>query len=712
MSLYSAYWYRVSGLKPRLHSHVRLYRHVYRGRNWYVLLDPSSSRQHRFNRAAYALIGLMDGRRTVEEIWNAAVAALGDEAPTQDETIRLLGQLHAADVLQSDMPPDALEIFERQERQKGRWRQRLTNPFALRFPILDPDRFLVRWMPLVTPLAGRAGFLLWLLVVGSAAVLTAFHWPELTRNMADRVLKPENLLLLWLIYPLVKLLHELGHAFATRIWGGEVHEMGIMLLVFAPIPYVDASASAAFPDKRRRMAVAAAGMGVELFIASLALFLWLNIESGRISAIAYNVMLIGGVSTLLFNGNPLLRFDGYYVLADLIEIPNLAQRSIHYLGYLLQRYLFGIAEAVSPVTAPGEQLWLFGYGIASFCYRLVILAALALSVSSSFFFAGILIALWAVSTQILLPVAVHGYRFYHSIAGRRHRTRFIAASLAAGALAAILLFAVPAPLRTRAEGVVSLPEHSRVRAGTDCFISEILVQDGTMVGSGDPLIRCEDPYIEAESRVLEADLAGARARHSAEPMQARVQREILKEEVTSVEAALTRVRERMDELIVHSPNRGRFVLPEAQNLIGRFVKQGELLGYIMGASEPTVIVVVNQADIALLRERTGKVELRLAGRLDVPLTAMIDREVPAASENLPSPVLGTTGGGSIPVDPADPEGLQTLKNTFQFEIKLPIGPEQVRIGERVYARLDHGSEPLALQWYRSLRQLFLRRFHV
>ncbi|MCP4341532.1 MAG: PqqD family peptide modification chaperone, partial [Desulfobulbaceae bacterium] len=511
MSLYSTYWYRVAEIKPRLRSHVRLYRHIYRDCNWYILQDPSSSRQHRFNRIAYTIIGLMDGEKTVQEIWNAAADVLGDEVPTQDEIIRLLGQLHTADVLQSDIHPDTLELFERQDKQRGKWKQRLMNPFALRFPLLDPDRFLVKWMALVKPFVGRAALLLWLLVVGSAFVLAVVNWPELTRNMADRVLKPENLLVLWLVYPVVKLLHELGHAFVTRIWGGEVHEMGIMLLAFTPIPYVEASASAAFPDKRRRMGVAAAGMAVELFVAALALFLWLNVESGQVSAIAYNVMLVGGVSTLLFNGNPLLRFDGYYVLADWIEIPNLAQRSTRYLGYLLQRYLFGLEDAVSPVTAPGERAWFVGYGIAAFFYRLFVLAALTLFVSSKFFFVGILIAIWAIFSQIFLPVVKNSYGFYNSTGGRLKRTRFITASLVTTAVAAILFLVVPIPLRTQVEGVVSLPEHSRVRVGTDCFIAEILAQNDTTVQSGDPLIRCEDPFLEAEVRVLEANLKEAQA---------------------------------------------------------------------------------------------------------------------------------------------------------------------------------------------------------
>jgi putative peptide zinc metalloprotease protein len=449
-----------------------------------------------------------------------------------------------------------------------------------------------------------------------------------------------------------------------------------------------------------------------LFVASLALFLWLNVESGQISAIAYNVMLVGGVSTLLFNGNPLLRFDGYYVLADWAEIPNLSQRSTRYLGYLLQRYLFNIEDAVSPVTAKGERAWFVCYGIAAFFYRLFVLAALTLFVSSKFFVIGILIAIWAITTQILLPVVKHSYGFYNSVGGRRKRTRFITTSIAVTVVAATLFFGVPIPLTTQVEGVVSLPENSRIRVGTDCFIAEVLVQNDSMVKIGEPLIRCEDPFLEAEVQVLEANLQEAQARYNGEPLQERVQREILKEEVGAVEADLARVLERKNELIVKSPNEGLFVLPDAENLQGHFVGQGTLLGYIMGASESNVVVAVSQSDIALVREKTKSVELRLAGNLGKTLTTTITREVPAASDQLPSPVLGTTGGGKIPVNPSDPEGVQTLTKTFQLEIRLPLGKEDIRIGERAYALFDHGYEPIALQWYRSLRKLFLRQFHV
>ena len=357
-SLFSPSWYRVAELKPRLRSHVEIHRHEYRGRLWYVLQDHAGGRSHRLTPAAYRLVGLMDGVRTVEQLWQLTDAQVSDAAPTQDEVIRLLGQLHAADALICDAPPDGQELFRRfQRHQRMRWKQRLWTPLAVRLPLFDPDRFLERGLPLVRPLFTGYGVGIWLAVVATGIILAGVHWTDLTQNIVDRALTPQNLLLLWLVYPVVKALHELGHGFAVKIYGGEVHEIGIMFLVLIPIPYVDASAASGFRGKYRRMTVGAIGIAVELFLGSLALFVWLNAEPGAVHAVAYNIMLISGVSTLLFNGNPLLRFDGYYVLADGLEIPNLGTRSNKFLGYLAQRYLFGTRDAESPANTFGEKVW-------------------------------------------------------------------------------------------------------------------------------------------------------------------------------------------------------------------------------------------------------------------------------------------------------------------------------------------------------------------
>ncbi|NVK42881.1 MAG: PqqD family peptide modification chaperone [Oceanospirillaceae bacterium] len=712
-SLFSPAWYRVADLRPRLRGHVQVHRHSYRDDVWFVLQDHLSGRFHRFSEAANRIIGLMDGQRTVDEIWQLAAEELGDDSPTQEEMIRLLAQLHAADVLQSEVPPDSAEIFKRyQQQERARVKQRIWSPLALRFRLFDPERFLVRTLPLVRPLYGPFGFLLWLSVVATGAVLAAMHWGELTSDLADRVLAPQNLLLIWLLYPLIKAVHELGHAYATKVWGGEVHEIGIMLLVFMPVPYVDASAASAFRRKRRRVIVGAAGIMVELFLAAVALVVWLNAEHGLVRAIAYNTMLIGGISTLFFNGNPLLRFDGYYVLADAVEIPNLAQRSQKYLTYLLQRYLFGMDRAQSPATGRSERKWFIFYGIASVSYRLFIAVAIILFVSGVFFVVGILLALWASTTLLVLPM-VKGLKFLLSdprLGDERPRALLVSIGLLV--LVGGLVFLVPVPYRTLAEGVVWLPERATVRAGADCFVRSLERPADSQVEAGSVLIRCEDPLLRARQEGLEARLRELKALLDSQWRDDRVAARVTREEIRAVEADLLDVRQRMDAMSILSPVRGRLVVPLAQDLPGRFVRQGETLGYVVEPVPMTVRVAVPEDDADLVRSHTDDIQVRLADRVTTSTAAAMVRQIPGGSDRLPSPVLGKSGGGVLDTDPRDPDGVRTFGRIFQYELALPAEVPRSPAGTRVYVRFDHGRIPLGFQWYRRARQVFLGKFGI
>ncbi|OLD43400.1 MAG: hypothetical protein AUI55_02235 [Gemmatimonadetes bacterium 13_1_40CM_2_70_7] len=712
-ALFSPSWYRVSALKPRIRAHAQIHRHAYRGSVWFVMQDHAAGRSHRFSPAAHHFIGLMDGERTVQEIWQATSAQLGDAAPTQEEVIRLLGQLHSADALLCDVPPDSMEVFRRHERhERMEWRRRLWTPLALRFPLIDPDRFLDRTLRWVNPLFGWFGFVLWLVIVGTAVVLAASHWTDLTKDVVDRVLAPHNLLMLWLVYPVVKALHELGHAYATKKWGGEVHEIGIMLLVLTPVPYVDASASWGFRDKGKRMVVGAAGILVELFLGALALFVWLNVESGAVRAVAYNVMLITGVSTVLFNGNPLLRFDGYYVLADAIEIPNLGTRANKYLGYLFQRYVFGMRDAEDPSESPGERAWLVGYGIAAFFYRVFILFVIITFIAGKFFVVGVLLAIWAVATQVFVPVGKSIAFLANSPGLRRQRGRAMATSALLTAAVLGLIFLAPAPSWTRAQGVIWVPEEAQVRAGTEGFVERLLVPIDSNVVRGQPIIETQDPFLPTRVAVLKAQLDELTAQYDALIIENRVQAAMVKEEMTSVAANLARSRERLGELIIRSPANGRFVVPDAADLPGRFIPKGQLVGYVVEPKEITARVVVAQDDIGQVRSRTRGVEVMLAAWGADPMPAKIQREVPGASRQLPTAALGSGGGGPFAVDPRDNQGATALNRIFQLDLVLPAEVQSSYLGARVYVRFNHGFEPVGFQIYRALRQLLLRRFDV
>jgi putative peptide zinc metalloprotease protein len=713
-SLFSTSWYRVAGVRPRLRNHAQIHRHVYRGSVWYVLQNHSTGKFHRFTPVANLIIGLMDGRRTLQEIWDLACVRLGDEVPSQDEVIKLLSDLHKADVLQSDAPPDIHELQQRRSQHvRARWKQYLGNPLSLRFPLLDPDRILRRLMPLFGHLFGWFGAVLWVGTMAWALILIAMHWTELSSDVVDRVFSVENLMLMWFVFPLIKMLHEFGHAMATKEGGGEVHEMGVMLLVLMPVPYVDASAATAFRDKRSRMLVGAAGMLVELFIAAIAVFAWVHLGPGTERAIAYNVILVAGVSTLLFNVNPLLRYDGYYILSDYLEIPNLAQRANEYLGYLVNRYLFGVEGGNNPVSAPGEGGWFLFYAIASFAYRMFMMVSIALLIASKFFVIGVLLALWALASMLVLPLSKKiGYLFSSPrLQGRRARALFATGAIVT-ALAAMLLW-WPAPSSTRAEGVIWAPEQAQVRATVDGFVTRVLVKPDQQVRRGELLIQCEDLELNSRTSVLQAQLAELDARYNAAVLTKRVQAEVFNQQKVHVAEALALAYRRQAELQIRSPADGTFIMQDAQNSPGRYVRRGELLAYVVDRSATTVRVAVPQADGDLVREQTRRVEIRAADRLDKVIQARIQREVPAATDELPSMTLSLQGGGKIGLDPRKPAGdSKALEKLFVLDLALPPGELPDYLGGRIYVRFEHAPEPLGEQWYREIRGVFLKKFNV
>jgi putative peptide zinc metalloprotease protein len=712
--LFSPSWYRVAKLTPKLRAHAQIHRHQYRGETWYVLQDLSSERFHRFSPAAYFIIGLMDGNTPVQTIWDRALAQLGDDAVTQDEVIQLLGQLHAADVMQCDVPPDTAELFRRREKQEqAKTMKRVLSVFAWQIPLFDPDGLLDRLQPLVRPFVGWFGLLLWGAVVGAGALAAGAHWRELSEDVLDRILVPENLLVMWLVFPVLKLAHEFGHAFAVKAREGEVHEMGVMILVLTPVPYVDASSAWAFRSKWQRVLVGAAGMMVELFIASLALFLWLAAEPGVFRGILYNVMLIAGVSTVLFNANPLLRFDGYYMLMDWLEIPNLRTRSTQYWIYLAERYLFARRESEPPIATRGERVWFVGWSAASFVYRILVLIAILVFLGEHSLLLGVVFAALTAFSWFVVPAAKIVNHLLNSPKLRRVRRRALTASalVAFGSIAAVLL--VPIPLRTTAQGVVWLPDEGFVRVGADGFVDRVVSKQGAWVKPGEVLIEMSDIELVTELKVLEARVRELEAKHREQLVNDRVRAEILDEERRFAAQSLERARERAGELVIKAKAEGEFVYPRAPDAPGRFLKKGELLAHVVNADAIIVRAVVSQQDIDLVRNATRGVEVRLAEQVAHTIRAAVKRVVPSATDQLPTAALGTQGGGAVAVDPTDKEGRKAVQRYFQVDVELPQAERgALRVGGRAYVRFDHGWQPLGLQWYRRARQLFLARFNV
>lgn len=706
-------WFSVAHLRPRLKDHVRVSRHRYRGKRWYVIDDGAAGRVHRFAEGAYLLIGRLDGRRTVAELWDRLVAEMGEDAPSQDDVIHALGQLHRADLIATETLPDTAELMKRGKVQRRQlWVQNLKSPMSIRIPLLDPDRFLERAMPLLRPLFSWAGLLLWLAVVAPAAILAGSHWSELTDGLIDRVLATYNLLVIGLCYPLVKTVHELGHGFAAKANGREVREMGVMMLLFFPVPYVDASAASALQSKWQRAFVGAAGMIAEVFVAALATYAWVALEPGLARAFAFNVMLIAGVSTVLVNGNPLLRFDGYFILSDLIEIPNLGKKANSYWAHLIDTRIFRTHGAPPFDATAGEVLWLALYAPLAFVARMVMLLGIALVLAERFFFVGVLLALWTLWTGLGLPAWRMLHHVFSGPALHGNRKRAVRITVGTMAALAVALFAIPMPHHAYTEGVVWLPEAAHVRAGSDGWVASVPATEGTLVRPGQPLVETRRPELEAEVAQLGWQAREKQAQADIELNGNRVKREISQSGLAEIEKKLAIKRQQLGELQIRAAAAGRFILyaAPADDLPGRFVQKGDLIGYITPGYAEVARIAVAQDDIDLVREHLGSLRFRLASVPGRSFATRIVRVVPGATRTLPSRALSTESGGPFPADPRDAKGRTALNRVFLFDIALPDELKQIPFGTRVFVRFALDWEPLGWQALRRVRQMLLARF--
>ena len=707
-SLFSVQWYRVATLRPRLRAQVRVRRQQWRDQCWYLLSDAATGRQHRINEAAYQFIGRCDGRHTAHDVWNALLEAEPDSAPSQDEVLALLGQLNEQELLQSEHAADTETLLQRRDSRKKRRRGEMLNPFSFRLPLGDPSSLLTHLEPLGRLLFTPAAFAIWLLGMLGCVLLAAMEWPALRLHASQHVFHTTSLAMAWLIYPLMKALHELAHAMAVRRWGGEVHEIGIGLLFLVPAPYVDASAATAFPNRAQRAAVGAAGVMVELTLAAVGLAMWTLTQPGLIHDIAFALMLIGSASTLLFNGNPLLRFDAYHVMCDLFDVPNLAARSDAWWSHHLGRVLLG-SRSQRPAHAASERKWLWAYAPLSLIYRIVLSASLVLWLGGHWLLLGLIALAYVCLTVVAQPLLSWSRQALSTAQPGADLARLrLRLALVAGVFA-VALFVIPLPFSTVSPAVVWLPEQAQLRPEVDGFIAELPVADGAAVEKGDLLVRLENPELLANRERLASRIEGLRVEQFLQMLRDpnAAQNQLL--ETDRLQAEIDRLDQRIAQLQVRAATTGRLVMPRQADLLGSYMRQGKTLGHVLAPEDLRVRAAVAGPDAYLVRHRSKQIEVRLADEPGQVLQANRTGDMPAATRQLPSAALTDHGGGPFATDPTGKDGLQSIEPVYLVDLTLAGNPLN-RVGGRAWVRFDHGSEPLAMQAWRHATQLFLRQF--
>lgn len=716
-------WHRIAELKPRLRSVVQVYRQRYRNQKWYVLRDPGNNQSFRVDEVAWRLLALLDGHRTIAEAWRVTNEQFGDRSPTQGEVLRLLGQLYTSNLLHSDMSKDARGMFERFKRR----RQRevggyIMNLLFARFPIFDPDAILDRLRPMFGWLFGPVGFVLWAIVIATGLYHLAGRAPALF-DQAQGVLQPDNLLYLYLCFAGIKLLHELGHGIACKQYGqyennqGEVHTLGIMLLVLTPVPYVDASSAWVFRSKWRRVMVGAAGMYVELAVAAIAAVIWSRTAEGTaIHALAYNLIFIGSVSTLLFNANPLLRFDGYFILSDLLEMPNLNQRSKQWLYYVVRRYIYCVQNPLNPAHSKTEQIVFPIYGISAFVYRIFIGIVIVLFVAETLPFIGVVMGALALITWIITPLVKFAHYLLTSPELQRTRSRSIGVTGVALATPLALIALVPVASFAYAPGVIEARRQVAIYAETSGTLQralgsgiEVALDQQVLAEFLEPELLFQRQALEASQRELYIRMAQALAANKESVRQAYAA------QLQASDVRLARIQKQIDSLQIKSPIQGYWLTPDLNRKIGAQVKRGDPLGMVATLDDLVVTVAADQWNGPRLIQEAGPkavVDMRIDGWPDTAFSGRISRVLPAGSRRLPSQALGMAVGGRV-MNKIDAQSGDEVENEV-FEIVIDVDPkhaegQKLMPGQRVMVRFPLQDQTLLTKAWIYVSQIFQQR---
>jgi putative peptide zinc metalloprotease protein len=709
---FSESWYRIAGQRLCLRNDVKVQRQNFRGERWIVLQNPFSNHFFRLRPAAWEFVARLRPARTVQEVWQECVAKFPDQAPGQEAVLQLLSQLYFANLLHYNDPADSAQLFERYRKRRQRERNAtLMNLMFMRFPLLDPDTFLMRTMPVVGKLISPAGAVLWLAVVGWALKLVFDNFAGI-RTQGQGVLTPQNLPLLYAGLVLLKTFHEFGHAYFCRKFGGEVHVMGVLLMIFTPVPYMDASSSWGFRSRWKRVLVGSAGMIVEIFVAAIAVFVWARTNVGILHNLAYNMMFIASVSTVIFNINPLLRFDGYYILSDLLEVPNLSQRATGQLRHLWERHVFGVKASESPADTPREGAWLTVFGIASGIYRTIVFSGVLLVVADKFLILGMIMAAVCVISWITIPAGKFIYYLAASPRLDRVRVRAVGISAALAAVLLVLLAVVPFPSHFRSPGIVEARARTQVVNDVAGHVEKLLTAPGSTVAAGQPLLLLTN-------RELEVDFANAISRK--EEIEARFRLALgatnadmkpLESQLASVNEELLKLGADKAALTVRARQDGIWISPRPQDYIGRRIERGTPIGMLVDPRDFEFVATLTQADAdAAFGAKPENGQVRLVGQAGVVLAVPQWRIVPGGQQTLPSVALGWGAGGPIPVASRDP--YRAAEPFFEIHADIPTTAGAALLhGGSGQIRFSLKPEPLLPRWLRRLRQVLQKRYQV
>ncbi|WP_417744163.1 HlyD family efflux transporter periplasmic adaptor subunit [Rosistilla oblonga] len=659
---------RLADARAMLRSDVTVSRHLFQSEPSYMLHDPVSFQNHRLSLQDYTIVAALDEALTLKQCFEEMVARGDLDASEEEGYYRFILRLQTLGVL--SLPANnGPQLYERYKQiQKAKIKSLPMQLMSLRIPLARPDAFLERTARWFGWLFSAWFVPIWLLGMLIAASVIVLRRDDFFQPL-NATLTTSNVATLAVVLALLKVWHELGHGYACKIFGGRVPEMGMILMMGAPLAYVDASAAWTFPRRTHRLIVMLGGMYFESLVAIPAVFVWAFWgPTTMVGSIAYQLVFMATAITILFNANPLMKYDGYFILSDLLGIPNLRQRATNEINTLFQRRVLGLRTVPQSTATPAMRIAMLTYGVSASIYRIFVFLGLSALLASHAFllgmFLGGLFLVHSIGGSLKKFIAY----LWYSDQTASVRPRAYLVSLLPLVVLPLSLLILPTPGGIRATGVVGGQQEFVIRAAAPGFVEQIDGQVGQPVIDGEPLVRLRNPNLQLQFEIDRAMLNRAKLELQAVGQVDLSQMAQMRHEVHSLKHTLLHAQQNMTNLVVRAPAAGSLVESMTPRDQGRFVQVGDPLATVV---EGTTIVNVwlTGEQMRIISPKIGdRVNVRFPGARLGSYTAKIAHIAPAAQIEMDEMAATHVAGGDIPVDPSTG---RTIEPLVQVKVELP-----------------------------------------
>ncbi len=712
----------------------------YLGRQYWIIKDPISLKYFRFEEEEYRLLSWLDGATSLEQLKRRFEAQFAPQKISVSEIHQFMGRMYRVSLLVSDSWGQGQQLYERfQETQRRNRRAAWSNFMAIRFRGIDPDRFLGgvnRWLGWVfsgpAVLAGVALMLAAAMLLGVQFDIVQHRLPRFQQFFGAG-----NWFWLAVTLSLTKVLHEMGHGLACRRLGGRCHEAGVMLLLFMPCLYCNVTDSWMIPSKWKRAAIGAAGMYVELLLAAICTFLWWFSVPGFFNGLCLNVMFVWSISTLLFNANPLMRYDGYYILSDLVEIPNLRQKASVVVQRWCMEFLLGIPQPSDPFLPHRRVGWFALYAVAATAYRWVIAFSIfwflyQLLEPYGLKIVGQVLAVLGVYGLLVRPL-VHFLKFM-ATPGRIQQVKAsrVALSGAGLAIAGMFLAAYPFPYYLPSVSVVQPHRAETVFVRAPGRVVDTSIVPGAWVNEGDLLLELESHELDQEVQQSLGQWMVAATRLASARQEARFDDETwdlvppLQESVRVQREHYEALMSEAESLVIRAPRSGYVLTPREKFVSysterqvqlpiwrgaafdevnrGAYIESATVVCQIGDPETLEVVLAVPQEQMEFLRtgQQVDVLFPHLAGRR---FSTQISRIAPTKMERV-VPALDSRYGGPIVTEINASGQSEPLQATYEVICRLEDPDHVLAVGMTGHARIQAGRRSLGQRFLRYLSQTF------